>query len=228
MNRKKLIEHLANLIVGLERPHPLRVAIDGIGAAGKTTLACELTVELRRLGQTVVQATVDGFHNPRAIRYRRGLNSSEGCFHDSFDYRAVTDCLLVPLGPNGNRRYRTAIFDYRTDQIVDMPFKEAPDNAILVFDGIFLQRPELARYWDISIYLDVSNDIALKRAESRYLANNGQNNVSNGIDDLHQRYQLRYFPAQQEYRDSCHPIDSADILINNNDFINPVLIWSRL
>ena len=228
MNRVELLDHLVKVIRAIERPHPLRVAIDGVDAAGKTTLSCELIAELRRLGQPVIQSSIDGFHNPRTIRYRRGSTSPEGYFHDSFDYRAVTDYLLIPLGPGGNRRYRTAVFDYRSDQTVEVPFLTAPENAILIFDGIFLQRPELACYWDISIFVDVSSEIALARAEKRYMSNNGKNERSNGVYALHQRYQIRYIPAQREYLESCHPDEVADILIDNNDLASPEIIRSRL
>lgn len=36
--RRQTLSQLADLILEVERPHPLRVAIDGIDAAGKTTL----------------------------------------------------------------------------------------------------------------------------------------------------------------------------------------------
>lgn len=51
---------------------------------------------------------MDGFHHPREIRYRRGSLSPEGYYRDAFDYDAVHAQLLEPLGPGGDRRYRTA------------------------------------------------------------------------------------------------------------------------
>jgi uridine kinase len=226
MHRKVLISQIANLLNGIDTPHPLRVAVDGVEAAGKSTFAGELIDELRRLDRPVVQSSIDGFHNPRCIRYRRGSTSAEGYFHDSFNYRAVTECLLIPLGKDGDRRCRTAVFDYRTDQIVDAPLVAAPDSAILIFDGIFLQRPELARYWDVSIFLDVSTDISLARAKQRYMADNGRDERSNGVYALQERYRIRYIPAQKEYLESCHPYEVADILVDNNFLTNPVLVRS--
>lgn len=228
MNREKLLAQLAQLINDIQCPHPLRVAVDGTDAAGKSTLADELASALRDLGRPVIQSTVDGFHNPRSIRYRRGPNSPEGYFHDSFDYLAVTSCLLFPLGSRGDRRYRTAVFDYRTDQVVEAPVLMAPDDAILVFDGIFLQRPELARYWDLSIYIDVAVESALERAENRYIARNGHKDPSDAIQDLRERYMIRYNPAQREYRSSCRPDDVADLLIDNNDLSKPAILRSNI
>jgi uridine kinase len=54
---------------------------------------------------------------------------------------AVIEALLEPLGPTGNRRYRSAVFDFRLDAPVTAPVQEAPIDAVLLFDGVFLLVP---------------------------------------------------------------------------------------
>ena len=76
--RLQILEQLAGLIVAIGRPHPVRVAIDGVDAAGKTMLADELTPLIEARGRPAIRASADGFHNPRVIRYRRGADSPEG------------------------------------------------------------------------------------------------------------------------------------------------------
>ena len=39
MKRSQLLDYLADQIIEIRRPHPVRVALDGPDAAGKTTLA---------------------------------------------------------------------------------------------------------------------------------------------------------------------------------------------
>jgi uridine kinase len=46
----------------------VRVAIDGVDGAGKTTFANELAEVVGGLGRPVIRASVDGFHNPRVVR----------------------------------------------------------------------------------------------------------------------------------------------------------------
>ena len=75
--------------------------------------------------------------------------------------------LLDPLGPGGTRRYRRAVFSYRTDSEVTLPFETADEDAILLFDGVFLHRPELLSYWDISIFLDAPFEVTIPRAAAR-------------------------------------------------------------
>src|SRR5678815_3394214 len=115
MKRSTLIEILTERVVGAVCQHPVRVAIDGEDGVGKTTLANELADAVSNYQRTVIRASVDGFHNPRSIRYRLGRTSPRGYFQDSFNYSALANVLLIPLGPSGTLRYRRAVFNYRID-----------------------------------------------------------------------------------------------------------------
>lgn len=86
MTRGACIARLASMIAAVERPHPARVALDGVDGAGKTHLADELVGPLSRSGRQIIRASIDGFHYPRAHRYKRGRESADGYFHDSFNY----------------------------------------------------------------------------------------------------------------------------------------------
>lgn len=68
MNRDQLLNQSADLINQVECAHPLRVAIDGIDAAGKTTLADELVQPVEKRGRRVIRASLDGFQHPRVER----------------------------------------------------------------------------------------------------------------------------------------------------------------
>src|SRR5688572_29261041 len=121
MTRTEILDQLAASIAAVRRDHPTRVAIDGVDGAGKTTPADELVAPVRRAGRAVIRASVDGFHNPRAVRYVRGPDSPEGYFLDSFDYATLKRELLDPLGPQGDAGFRTAAFDYRVDRPAESP-----------------------------------------------------------------------------------------------------------
>jgi uridine kinase len=154
---------LAELVVSRRAACPLRVAIDGPDAAGKTTLADEVAALLAASGRPVIRASIDGFHRPRAERYWRGRASPEGYHLDSFDHEALRNELLEPLGPDGDRWYRTAVFDVRSDSPrADQPLL-APSDAVLLFDGVFLLRPELNTFWDLRFFMHVELEEALRR-----------------------------------------------------------------
>jgi uridine kinase len=195
----------------------VRVAVDGPDAAGKTTLADELASGLRNRGRVVIRASIDGFHRPRAERYRRGADAPEGYYEDSFDYGALRHALLDPLGPGGSRAYRRAVFDFRTDAPRSEPETVPPEDAVLLFDGVFLLRPELFESWDLRIFVSVGFDEALRRALDRDAALFGSRH------EVERRYRSRYIPGQRLYLAGARPTETADLVVFNDDPARPVL-----
>ena len=221
MIKKDLQIRLANTIADLQRPYPIRVGIDGIDAAGKTTLAAELALMLKQQDRSIIQASLDDFHNPKRVRSCRGVLSPQGYYYDSFNYGALIDKLLSPLGPSGDGIYQTALFDYRLDSPVDPSVCQAAADAILLFDGVFLQRPVLERHWDFVIYVDISFDECLARAINRDTPFLGP------AEAVERRYRRRYIPGQQLYLEACQPKERADVVIDNNNPADPMLVsWS--
>lgn len=217
MDRATLLRQLASQIRSIAANHPVRVAIDGPDAAGKTTIADELAEILRQTGRTVIRASIDGFHNPKSVRYQRGSLSPAGYFLDSFNYNALITTLLAPLGPGGSRRYRPFVFDYVTDKPVAVPEQIAPADAILLFDGIFLLRPLLLPYWDFSLFLHVTAPQILKRAMQRDAS------LLGGRENVRERYVTRYLPAQKMYMATCRPQEAAPMVLDNENPQAPYL-----
>jgi uridine kinase len=216
--RAAALEHLAASIAALRRDHPTRVALDGVDGSGKTTMADELVEPLRRAGREVIRASVDRFHNPRAVRYGRGPDSPEGYFLDSFDYAALKRELLEPLGPQGRLKFRTALFDFRIDRAVDSPPRTAKRDAVLLFDGVFLSRPELQAHWDLTIWLEVPFEVTMQRAVARDVRNGADAEVTRA------KYECRYVPGQRLYLEQCRPRERADIVVDNTNFDRPQII----
>jgi uridine kinase len=205
---------VAHHIVSLSPERIVRVAIDGVDGAGKTTFADQFADAIRALQRPVIRASVDGFHNPRTLRYRRGRSSPEGYFEDSYNYAAVKACLLDPLSPGGSRRYRAAVFDHVTDMAVSVPEREASPSSILLFDGIFLHRPELRPYWDASIFLHVDFAVSVSRCASR-------DGTSPDVTAIVNR---RYVEGQRLYLVACEPAKRATMTIDNNELSTPVFV----
>jgi uridine kinase len=218
--RKGVLKRLAAQIAAVSCDYPLRVAIDGVDAAGKTRLADDLIDPLETLGRRVIRASIDGFHHPKAVRYQRGPTSPQGYYQDSFDLEALKRELLHPLGPGGNRHYRCWVFDYRQDSPVQAPIATAPGDAILLCDGIFLLRTELLDCWDFSVFVDVDFSTALARASVRDL-NADAPPVE--IQALRNKYTQRYIPGQQIYFRQERPKEKATVVLNNNDYDYPFL-----
>jgi uridine kinase len=230
-HRSGVINQLADLILSVQRTHPLRVAIDGVDAAGKTVLGDELAAVIEAGGRPVIRASLDGFHNPQQVRYRLGADSPEGYYRDSFDIQAVLRELLLPLGPGGNRQYRSRVYDYKVDVPIYTALQSAPGDAILLVDGIFLLRPELAACWDFSVFVEVSFEVSVCRGIARETSSrnvtrmDGQTNQETLTSEaLREKYDRRYVPGQQIYLRWAKPKENASVVLDNNDWDHPRLI----
>jgi uridine kinase len=195
----------------------IRVAVDGRDASGKTTLTNHLAKVLSGSGVHLIRSSIDQWHNPEDVRHQKGRLSPVGYYEDSFDVGHLRSELLRPLGPDGNGEYRLSHFDYRRDAHAVDEIRNAAVPFILLFDGVFLLRPELLDQWDLTIYVDVTPSVSLARGVERDSATIGGRAVATD------RYQPRYLPGQAIYDDSVAPRYLAQIVIDNNDFNLPVI-----
>jgi uridine kinase len=140
-----------------------------------------------------------------------------GYYEDSFDFGALRRVLLDPLGPEGDRRYRSAIFDFRVDAAQPVPAVVATDSDILIVDGVFLLRPDLYDSWDLRIFVSASFAEILRRARERDVA------LFGSPAEVERRYSARYIPGQKLYFAAVRPMEKADVVVDNDDPARPVL-----
>jgi uridine kinase len=179
----------------------------------------------------VIRASLDGFHNPRLVRYQLGVDSPEGYYRVSFNTQALLRELLLPLGPGGNRLYRPRVYDYQADAPTYAAIQSAPVDAILLFDGIFLLRPELVACWDFSVFVEVDFEVSVSRGIARDTAGRSvekmnEHTSTEGLtpESLREKYDRRYVPGQQIYLRQVKPKEKASVVLDNNDWDHPNLI----
>lgn len=204
----RIADHLCAAAPG----HPLRVAVDGITAAGKTTLARSLAAAVRERGRPAIHLSMDGWHHPRAHRHRQGRDSAAGYYEDAYDFAAFARLVLEPLARGA--AYRTNIIDLATDEPVDAPPVAAPPNAVLVVDGSFLQRD---LRWDEVVFVDTSFQVALDRGARRDAAAFG------GAAAARAAFTRRYHAAGRRYVSEVDPAAHATVVLANDDVASPVL-----
>lgn len=215
--RAEIIAQIAAIVCYDDPGHPVRAAIDGVPAAGKTTLAAELATAVAQAGRPAIQLSTDGYHHPRARRYRQGRLSALGYYQDAYDFPALVRYVLAPLGPAGDRRYRERIIDLATDEPDEDAWREAAPNAVLVVDGTFLLRPELLPYWEHRIFVHTSLTVARARGLARDEAQLG------GRVPAEEAYEQRYHAAARHYLDTVRPAGHATMIVDNDDLAHPRL-----
>lgn len=174
------------------------------------------------MGYPVRHVGVDGFHNPREVRYWQGRASARGYYEDAYDLDSLRKLLLEPLGkpPNatdGLWNMRTASLDLETDMPIDAPLETMSANEILIIDGSFLLVPKLCDFWDYVVFIDVSRDVATERGARR------DADRLNGEAEARHLHNERYQPACDLYLQENEPIKYANAIVVNTYLKKPVL-----
>ncbi|HDR7793940.1 TPA: hypothetical protein QCY19_002543 [Bacillus luti] len=221
MNRKQCIKEIANHILMLNVTHPTRVGVSGITASGKTTFANELAEEIKKRGLPVTHASIDDFHNPRVIRYTQGKESARGYYEDAHDYTAFKERLLKPLGLDGNLQYETISHNLKTDIPVHNEPLMAQPNMVLIVDGTFVLKKDVAHLFDYKIFVDTDFEIARKRGAKR------ETEVFGSYEEAEKMFLNRYHAACKMYIDEHNPKDCADVVFRNSDLANPEVIFQE-
>lgn len=100
-----------------------------------------------------------------------------------------------PLDPDG---YYADAFD-----LAALRAAVAAHDTVIA-DGVFLFRPELNDLWDLRIYLHVDPEEQLRRVLARDTPRHGA--------QTRERYEKRYRPAYDAYRNAVRPHEIADVL----------------
>lgn len=223
--RSKVLQTVADQIAGAAATtNRLAVGVDGQSGAGKSTFADELTRALAARGLHTLRSTTDSFHRPRAERMQRGDTSAAGYYLDSHQLDIIVADLLTPFR-DGAATVRVAAFDEPTDS-QRQDTQDVPERAVLVFDGLFLHRPELRNHWDLSVYLE-----AAKRRNQdwlNYLLGDLPDDPVQRAAVIDERLERARWPR---YRHGWHhylaqdtPHERATLVIDNNDLAAPTLI----
>jgi uridine kinase len=221
--RDRVLEALADAVVRVSRPHPVRVGVDGRSAAGKSTLCGELAAAVAARGRPVLRASIDDFHRPgHTHRSRRREWTPETLYGEGYDYRAFADLVLRPLGPGGDRRCRQRLWDAANDVAYPEEWHELPRDGVLVAEASFLFRPELALHFDVTLWLDIDFETLLQRVRRRDVAWVGSE------EEVVAKYRSTWIPVHALYEEHMQPRDRADIVVDNSRFDEPRVVRMSL
>ena len=222
--RTIVLQAVADSILKVDRSRVL-VGIDGQSGSGKSTLGDELAAVIRGSGVRVIRSTTDSFHRPRAQRMRLGPTSAEGFYADSHQLDVIVDELLRPFS-EGAGQVRVAAFDEPSDTPLHEVAEVDPERTVLIFDGLFLQRPEFERWWDCSVALD-ANERRDREWLDFLLADLPESATARAavIDERLQRARWpRYRSGWRRYVEEAAPASKASMVIDNNDVSRPRII----
>lgn len=213
MEQNALFVKLKEEILRLQKlkEKPLRVAINGVEGAGKTTFAASFCTFLQRDGVGAIHVSIDGFHYNKAYRYQQGRNSAKGYYEDSYQEEAFVEKVLL-ASQKEFPSYIKAVHDLKTDEYLDLAPIHINNDSVLITDGAYLFKPAYIQHWDLKIYLEVDFDTARGRGVQRDCLHLG------GIIEAEEKFKKRYHAASKLYIESCQPQTKADWLIDVSNF----------
>ncbi len=194
---------------------PYIIGVNGVDTSGKSCFSKVLFEYFKSINQKVMLIHVDDFHNPSNIR-KKGKDEIHAYINNAFNLELLEDKLLKPLKEDGKIDVVLNLLDLNTDEYSNKKYFSADEDTIIILEGVLLYREPIDKYFDYRIFLDITFEQVLERARKRDVPIYGE-----GFLD---KYKNKYIPIQKWYLESYKPKEYSDLVIDNNDYNNPVVI----
>lgn len=163
------------------------VGVDGRGGGGKSSLVEALAA----LDPTVTIVHTDDFYDPSSSRTEIGA---------TIDWRRVVEEVLAPLQNDQPGRYQR--FDWDSQRLEE--WHDVPSGGIVILDGVYSTRRELAYHLSCRIWVEVPRAIGMERG----IARDGQASRS--------WWEGEWMPDEDRYVAEQRPVDSANVVIDGS------------
>lgn len=190
------------------------VAVDGVYGSGTAEFSDGLAATFREAGYDTFRASMENFHTPRRRDSASGDTQEESpaqIYEESYDYRTFRRVLIDPYRMGGSTGFQTSGFDRQRDAPSQARWLTAGRDAVLIVDGVFLNRDELRGIWNYSIYLEVPWPVAFARLAVQAGGDPDPDAPSNGP--------LRQ--GQELYLVDAFPRGRANAIVDNTDADRP-------
>jgi uridine kinase len=121
-------------------------------------------------------------------------------------HRVTIDAFHRP----GSQEYYPDSFDFERFRAAVLAIDED-----VIADGVFLHHSELRDLWDLTVFLEIDQEVARERGIAR---------DASWMENARERYATRYVPGEARYLQEVDPAASADIVIDVTDLAQPKLL----
>lgn len=166
----------------------MKLAIDGMAASGKSTLACKLAEEF---GGEVIH--MDDFFLPMELRTAERLEEPGGNVHYERFSAEVAGCL------RNEESFDYGVFSCRQMAVVEK--RHISNNGFVIVEGAYSLRPDFRDIYDFKIFMTVERDVQQQRILNR--------NGDSGLTVFNQRW----IPLEEKYFNELKPDKAADMII---------------
>ena len=185
-------------------PAVLRLGVDGAVDGDRALVADALVAVLEARAAPVLRVRAGDFLRPRSVRLESGADDPDAGYEAWYDTWALLREVLDPLAPGGSGEWLPTLWDAARDRATRAPRLDAPPGAVLVLDGPFLLRRELAGAFDAVAHQSTSPAAIARRCPAADVT--------------------RVSGAWARYLDEARPTTAADVLVRAEDPRRPALV----
>lgn len=178
----------------MSRINPLVVAIDGGSGAGKSTLAEAIALHI---GATVIHC--DDFFLATITDAEWDTYTPEQKCRLCIDWQRVRQEVLEPLLEGRAARYHP--FSFETEDGLASDWVGKVPAKVIILDGIYSARPELADIVHLTVLVNVSPEVRHQR-----------HNLREGNDDA--EWHARWDPSEDYYFTVVRDPSSFDLVVD--------------
>lgn len=160
----------------------LFIMIDGFGGSGKSTLAKKIALNF----DSAQVVSLDDFYSPEL---------------EAADHNRVIEQIIKPLKMGKNTSYQR--YDWLDKSLKE--WVELEPGGILILEGVSTLHSDFDNLYDISIWLDVSQEDAAKRGMNRDHKEYGINTKD--------KWEKIWMPQEKEYVLKVNPKKKANFIL---------------
>ncbi len=184
------------------------IGIDGLGGSGKTSLAQRIHGNLLTGPRQTVLIHLDDHIVPSCYRYDTGRPQWQEYYKLQWDVGGLRH-IFFDLLTSPHLLFHVPFYDKHSDSIIQKQL-DIEEDAVVLVEGVFLQRPEWIEYFDAVIFVDCPFHTRKHRVTSRdgYLGDEAA---------ILKAYESRYWPAEDYYMTSITPKEQATFCYIHNE-----------
>jgi uridine kinase len=183
------------------------VAITGIDGCGKGYFAAQLLKQLAAQGVRTAIISVDGWLNLPHARFARS-NPAEHFYLHAIRFDEMFSRLVLPLRDCRSIRLEADCTEETAAEYLRHVY-EFEELDVILLEGIYLLKRAFQAYYDLSVWIECSFEMALRRAIAR--AQEGLTPKATA-----EAYRSIYFPAQEIHFRHDDPKSAATLIVENN------------
>jgi uridine kinase len=183
------------------------VGISGIDASGKGYLAAKIADRLQMEGLKVALIGADDWLNLPDVCINRD-NYAGHFYEHAMRFGEMFERLIIPLKQKREISFTADCADAEAITCRKHRY-DFCDIDIILLEGIFLLKPAYRHHFDLTVWIDCSFEVALKRAIKR-----GQEGLPPA--ETIKAFKTIYFPAQLIHLARDNPREAADYVFTND------------